>query len=157
MPNVSNVVQLPHDLQSNLRTDPLANAVSASDAGRLGKQDFLKLLMAQLANQDPMKPMDDTQMIAQMAQFSALEETQALRQTIQEGANSNVIAQAANMIGKYIEAMQPDSTTVSGAVTGVRFESSSGAVKPIVQVDGRDVDYSTINQISSKPLTNSGS
>ncbi len=131
---------------------PGIKSVPRGQGNQLGKQDFLKLLMAQMQNQDPMKPMDDTQMIAQMAQFSALEETQALRQTIQHSANAGVVAQSASLIGKYITAMQADSTTVSGAVTGVRFESSDGAVTPIVQVDGHDVDYSTINQISSSPL-----
>jgi flagellar basal-body rod modification protein FlgD len=126
--------------------------VAKSQANQLGKQDFLKLLMAQMQNQDPLKPMDDTQMIAQMAQFSALEETQALRQTIQQSANAGVVAQSASLIGKYVTAMQADSSTVSGAVTGVRFESTDGAVSPIVQVDGKDVDYSTINQISSTPI-----
>ena len=128
---------------------PGIKSVPKGQAGALGKQDFLKLLMAQMQNQDPLKPMDDTQMIAQMAQFSALEETQALRQVIQQSANSQVVAQAASLIGKYVQAMQADSSTVSGAVTGVRFESSDGAVRPVVQVDGQEIDYSTINQISS--------
>lgn len=131
---------------------PGIKSVPKGMAGALGKQDFLKLLMAQMQNQDPLKPMDDTQMIAQMAQFSALEETQALRQVIQQSANSQVVAQAASLIGKYVQAMQADSSTVSGAVTGVRFESNDGAVTPVVQVDGQEIDYSTINQISSTAI-----
>ncbi len=151
MPDITQIGTTPtSQLMPGIKTVP------KSQANALGKQDFLKLLMAQMQNQDPMKPMDDTQMIAQMAQFSALEETQALRQTIQQGANSQVVAQAASLIGKYIAASQADSSSVSGAVTGVRFESTDGAVTPIVQVDGKDVDYSTITQISSKPI-NSGS
>jgi flagellar basal-body rod modification protein FlgD len=131
------------DLMPGIRT------VDKSQANQLGKQDFLKLLMAQMQNQDPLKPMDDTQMIAQMAQFSALEETQALRQTIQTSSNNQTISQAASLIGKYIQADQSDSTTVSGAVTGVRFETTAGAVNPVVQVDGMEIDYSTITQVSS--------
>jgi flagellar basal-body rod modification protein FlgD len=149
---------MPTSSTSQVGTTPVSDllpgikSVPKNMAGALGKQDFLKLLMAQMKNQDPLKPMDDTQMIAQMAQFSALEETQALRQVIQQSANSQVVAQAASLIGKYVQAMQPDSTTVSGSVTSVRLESTDGAVTPIVQVDGKDVDYSTINQISSTPI-----
>jgi len=135
---------------------PGIKTVAKSEANKLGKQDFLKLLMAQMQNQDPMKPMDDTQMIAQMAQFSALEETQALRTTIQTSSNNQTVSQAASLIGKYIQANQADDSQVNGAVTGVRFESTDGAVTPIVQVGGQDVDYSTIVKISSSPITNQG-
>ena len=131
---------------------PGIKSIPKSQANQLGKQDFLKLLMAQMQNQDPLKPMDDTQMIAQMAQFSALEETQALRSTIQTNSNNQTVSQAASLIGKYIQAAQADDTQVNGAVTGVRFETTDGAVTPIVQVDGHDVDYSTIVKISSTPI-----
>jgi flagellar basal-body rod modification protein FlgD len=152
MPNVSNVVQLPHDLQTNVRTDPLANAVSASQAGRLGKQDFLKLLMAQLANQDPMKPMDDTQMIAQMAQFSALEETQQLRQIIQQSSNMSTVVQAGALIGKYVQAGSPDGTLINGVVDSINLQSTDGVVTPALSVDGQIVDYSMIRSVSSSPI-----
>src|SRR5919197_4700569 len=84
----------------------------------LGKQYFLKLLMAQLQNQDPLKPMDDSQMIAQMAQFSALESTQNLTNVIQQSSNMQTVIQAGALIGKYIQAQEPDGTTITGAVTG---------------------------------------
>src|ERR671938_509350 len=112
-----------------------APAVTSDRSKQLGKQDFLKLLMAQLQNQDPMKPMDDTQMIAQMAQFSALEATQSLQQTIQQSTNVQTIFQAGALIGKYIQANQPDGTSTTGAVTGVDFTSTDGVVSPTLQVD----------------------
>jgi flagellar basal-body rod modification protein FlgD len=129
-----------------------AHALPTGQSKQLGKQDFLKLLMAQLQNQDPMKPMDDTQMIAQMAQFSALEATQQLNATIQNNNNVQTIAQAGALIGKYIRADQADGTTTTGAVTGVNFTSTNGVVSPTVIVDNKDVDYSTIRQISSTPI-----
>ena len=138
---------------------PLANSTGVAStrttgtrAGQLGKQDFLKLLMAQMQNQDPMKPMDDTQMIAQMAQFSALEATQALQQTIQTSSNNQTIAQASSLIGKYVQADQADGTTIVGAVTGVDFTATDGVVSPTVIVNNKDVDYSTIRKISTSPI-----
>ena len=159
MPDVTsstflNQVQVPQTSATSLT----ANSTSASSAPvdkthQLGKQDFLKLLMAQLQNQDPMKPMDDTQMIAQMAQFSALEATQQLQQTIQQSNNVQTIFQAGALIGKYIQANQSDGTSTTGAVTGVDFTSTDGVVSPTLQVDGQDVDYSTIVKVSSTPIT----
>jgi flagellar basal-body rod modification protein FlgD len=131
-----------------------SSSPSAAAAGskQLGKQDFLKLLLAQLQNQDPMKPTDDTQMIAQMAQFSALEATQALNTTIQNSSNNQTIAQAGGLIGKYIQANQADGSVDIGAVTGVSFTTTNGVVSPTLVVDGRNVDYSTIVRISSTPI-----
>jgi flagellar basal-body rod modification protein FlgD len=123
----------------------------------LGKQDFLKLLMAQLQNQDPLKPMDDSQMIAQMAQFSALESTQNLTNVIQQSSNMQTVTQAGALIGKYIQAQQADGSTISGAVSGVTFEATNGMETPTLLVDGKDVDYSTIRQVSSTPISSTQS
>src|ERR1041385_2042930 len=98
MPDITQIGTTPtSELMPGIKTVP------KSQANALGKQDFLKLLMAQLQNQDPMKPMDDSQMIAQMAQFSALEATQGLQQTIQTSSNNTTIAQASALIGKYVQ------------------------------------------------------
>jgi flagellar basal-body rod modification protein FlgD len=130
-------------------------AASGTPAAGLGKQDFLKLLMAQLQHQDPMKPMDDTAMIAQMAQFSALEATQQLNATILQSANMQAVSQAGALIGKYIQSDQADGTTTTGLVTGVDFTSTDGIVSPALIVDGKDVDYSTIRKVSSLPIAKS--
>jgi flagellar basal-body rod modification protein FlgD len=133
-------------------TGSTAASSSGDKTKQLGKQDFLKLLMAQLQNQDPMKPMDDTQMIAQMAQFSALEATQSLQHTLQTSTNNQTIAQASALIGKYIQADQSDGSTVTGTVSGVDFTSTDGVVAPTVIVNNKDVDYSTIRKISTTPI-----
>lgn len=149
-----NSVQVP--ATATARTTPHASASTATGStgtgNQLGKQDFLKLLMAQMQNQDPLKPMDNQAMIAQMAQFSALEATQALNATIQQSSNVQTVAQAGSLIGKYIQSNQSDGSSISGAVTGVTFTTTSGVVTPTVLVNGRDVDYSTIVKISSTPI-----
>ena len=169
MPDISsstflNRVQVPQTSSASATSSSAvaAGVPASSDAAptdktqQLGKQDFLKLLMAQLQNQDPLKPMDDTQMIAQMAQFSALEATQQLQQTIQQSNNVQTIFQAGALIGKYIQANEADGTSTTGAVTGVDFTSTNGVVSPTLQVDGKDVDYSNIVKVSSTPIASSG-
>ncbi len=88
-------------------------------SNNLGKDEFLQLLVMQLSNQDPMEPMKDTDFIAQMAQFSSLEQMQNLN-------NSFMSLQTNSLIGK----------TVIGT-TVVTTEDGSTTVKEIVgRVDG---------------------
>ena len=143
-----------NQVQVPLASARAATAPTTTTAGKsLGKQDFLKLLMAQLQNQDPMKPMDDTQMIAQMAQFSALEASQQLNSTMQTSNNMQTVLQAGALIGKYIQANQSDGTRTTGAVTSVGLTTTNGVTSPTIQINGTDVDYSTITKVSSTPIT----
>jgi flagellar basal-body rod modification protein FlgD len=158
MPDISsssflNQVQVP----AAGSTAAAAPAPVADKTHSLGKDDFLKLLLAELQNQDPSKPMDDSQTIAQMAQFSALEATQQLQQTIQQSNNVQSIFQAGAMIGKYVQAAQADGSELTGVVTGVDFTSTNGVMTPELLVNGADVDYSTIVKVSSTPITSTSS
>ena len=160
MPDISSInqVQVPQT-QSTAPTQATSSSgpdqVPTSAQSSLGKDDFLKLLIAQMQNQDPMKPMDDSQTIAQMAQFSALEATQNLANVMQTSTNQSAIFGASALIGKYVQASNADGTNTTGAVTGVDFTTTNGAVTPALVINGKDVDYSTIVKVSSTPITTS--
>lgn len=80
-------------VQTRYSASETAQKTKANDD--LGKDAFLKLLITQLSNQDPLSPMDDTDFIAQMAQFSALEQMTNLNSSMSS-------MQASTMIGKFI-------------------------------------------------------
>jgi len=90
----------------------------------LGQEDFLKLMTAQLSNQDPFQPQSNDQMIAQMAQFSTVSGITQLNSTlsgIQSTISDNRIATAANFVGKTVlvpgnVALPDDTGAISGAV-----------------------------------------
>ena len=89
-----------------------ANTVNGRTANQqLGKDDFLKLLITQLTNQDPTNPMEDTQFISQMAQFSSLEQMTNMNQSFTKMAEMINASQAANTIGKTVEIEIGDTTT----------------------------------------------
>jgi len=88
-----------------------ATTSGASASSKLGENDFLKILVSQLENQDPLNPMDGEQFAAQLAQFSSLEQLIQINSTLsqQSSANGqatavNEAALAASLIGRTIEA-----------------------------------------------------
>ncbi|WP_052366403.1 flagellar hook assembly protein FlgD [Geomicrobium sp. JCM 19055] len=79
--------------------------VATTESTMLGKDDFLKLLIAQLQNQDPLDPMDDREFIAQMAQFSSLEQMTNMNAAMQKLSNqqeSAALVQHSELIGKNV-------------------------------------------------------
>jgi flagellar basal-body rod modification protein FlgD len=96
----------------------------------LGQEDFLKLLATQFQAQDPMKPMEDTAFIAQMAQFTALDQSSSLLKQMTAMSNSQDITTANSYIGRHVTLDSGKGQTVSGDVTGV--DVSSGAPRLIV-------------------------
>lgn len=85
---------------------------------QMGSNDFLKLLTTELQNQDPMKPMDDTQSVAQLAQFSALSSTQELNKSFQNFQSNFGVMQASGLIGKKVTVVSTDATGNSSNITG---------------------------------------
>jgi flagellar basal-body rod modification protein FlgD len=101
---------------------PRAPGEKAADPADLGKDDFMKLMMAQLRHQDPMNPMDDQAFIAQVAQFNTLDQMTQLNETITAMHGAQQLAEASGMIGKVITALGPDGEDVTGTVTAVGVE-----------------------------------
>jgi flagellar basal-body rod modification protein FlgD len=90
----------------------------------LGKDDFLKILIAQLQHQDPLNPMEDREFIAQMASFSTLEQMVNMSKMMEEfieSQSSQSLARYSEMIGKRIE------------WNGENDDTNSAIVKAVVQ------------------------
>ncbi|ATG19691.1 flagellar hook capping protein [Ralstonia pickettii] len=93
-----------------------ANSVASgagSQVNNLNMQDFLKVLLTQLTYQDPLKPMDNQQFMAQVAQFTALGQTQQMNSNIETLVSNQASLQSVGLIGRTV-----DITTNSGTVTG---------------------------------------
>ncbi|HEV8637859.1 MAG TPA: flagellar hook capping FlgD N-terminal domain-containing protein [Chloroflexota bacterium] len=99
-----------------------SKASNGKDPSELGKDEFMKLLMAQLQHQDPMKPMDDQAFIAQIAQFNSLDQLTALNTAIGSLLQAQQLTEASGMIGKVVTALDADGKNVTGAVTAAGVE-----------------------------------
>lgn len=95
----------------------------------LGSDDFMRLLAVQFQKQDPMKPMEDTTFIAQMAQFSALQQSSALTTSVAEMRSEQNRAVANSYLGRRVT-VDSDGQAVTGDVS--RIEMSGGSPRLIV-------------------------
>ncbi len=86
----------------------------------LGKDDFLKLLITQLSNQDPTSPMDNTAFIAQMAEFSSLEQMTNMNANFEKMNSMLSSSQAVNTIGKTVDIDLGD-TNITGRVDAITY------------------------------------
>ena len=119
---------------------------ATSTTKSLGKDDFLKMLVAQLKNQDPLNPMDGTEFAAQLAQFSSLEQltnmnTQLQNLGIYQTTASNT--QAVNLLGKEVSVNQGNQFQAQGTSANFTYNlpEAAGQVSiSILDASGREVD-----------------
>lgn len=101
---------------------------TATDNG-LGKDAFLKLLVAQLKYQNPMNPTDSTQFIAQTAQFTMVEKLTQLAETVSQNAAIERLAGATNLIGRKVTYLDANGTSQTGVVTGTQANNGNPSLE----------------------------
>ena len=108
----------------------------------LGKDDFLKLLMAQMTNQDPTNPMENTEFIAQMAQFTSLEQMTNMSQNFEKMAVLINSSEAQSMLGRTVQIDLGAEQSATGVV-----EAATRGASPQVQVNGMFYDMNKIKAV----------
>ena len=112
----------------------------------LGQDEFLQLLVVQMRNQDPLKPVSDTEFIAQMAQFSNLEQTKAMSSDIAQLRQSSAFTQATALMGKQVSLLSGGSTFTKGIVTDLTVRD--GEVSLIV--NGKAYELGQVVAVNSE-------
>ena len=127
--NISNIVNQNGD-----------QAQVGNSRAHLGKDDFLKLLTVQLRYQDPLNPMENTEFIAQMAQFSSLEQLQNMNQTMERSQGAEAELQAAfknnlvtSLVGKAVE-VPTQEVAYDGETTEVAYRLGPQARSASLQI-----------------------
>jgi flagellar basal-body rod modification protein FlgD len=135
-----NVPQVPSAASSASATDSQRSLPAQS----LGQEEFIKLLITQMTTQDPLNPKKDTDFIAQMAQFSSLEQSRAMQQDMAQLRTEQQFLQANGLIGRTVQIQIDPETHAEGKVEAVRVMDG----KPRIIVDGESYDLNQLLRIS---------
>jgi flagellar basal-body rod modification protein FlgD len=103
----------------------VASSASATQAKPMGMEDFLKILLTQLTFQDPLKPMDNQEFMAQMAQFTSLEQTQQLNEKMSTLISNQAALQSVGLIGRTVDITADAGTSITGSVAALSLTGES--------------------------------
>ena len=131
-------------------TTSVSNTSAPLPSQTLNQGDFLKLLVAQMSAQDPLSPMSNTDFAAQMAQFSALQTSQATQTAVAQLHTDQQLAQANGLLGRTVTLQVNPQTTANGVVQGVSINSGI----PQIVVNGTAYDLDQVVAILPAPVTN---
>lgn len=120
-------------------------AAAANDS--LGKDAFLKLLVAQLKYQDPLNPADGAEFMAQTAQLQMVEKLEELSEQNAELLATQRTLAGSNLIGRAVSYPGPDGLDVTGTVDGVRLTIDG----PVLRVGTDDVALGSVKEV--RPTT----
>lgn len=137
--------------------DPISSlARQEAGSNALGKDAFMNLLASQLKNQDPLEPTKNDQMLAQLAQFSSLEQMENLNDNIvglavlqQNNALMQQLTDAGSLIGKDVQYTDPSTeASVWGRVEGVRIKDGTA----VLTIGGEEIPLGAITEIGTPPV-----
>jgi|694.fasta_scaffold21480_6 flagellar basal-body rod modification protein FlgD len=128
-----------------------STAAGQQAASNVDKDAFMKLLVSQLQNQDPMAPTDNQQFIAQLAQFSSLEQMQQLNENIlglavlqQSNALMSQLTQSSALIGQQVKYIDPTTEEeLTGTVSQVKIKDGMATLL----IDGEDIPLGNVTTI----------
>jgi flagellar basal-body rod modification protein FlgD len=118
-------------------------AAAGHGGSELGKDAFLKLLVAQLRYQDPSSPADGTQFIAQTAQFTQVEKLNDLADTQKQLLAAQLMLSASTLVGRTVHYTGTDGKDATGLVSSATFAGSN----PTLRVGNTDVPLSSVTEV----------
>jgi flagellar basal-body rod modification protein FlgD len=105
----------------------------------------MKLLIAQLKNQDPLQPTDNTQFVTQLAQFSSLQTLQQIQTSLDSSMGAQLLGEAMNLLGRTVTAQPTGSTPVTGVVSGIQLQGAN----VLLQVGSQTVNLSDVQKVTT--------
>lgn len=127
----------------NTATTQVRNRMS-----ELKPEDFIKMMITQLQNQDPMEPAKNSELLAQMSQIGSLQSSTMLQESLKGIVLQNQIGSAGNLLGKNVQGMNNENETISGVVNSIRVENN----KVMLELDsGKTLAMERVTLIGPAP------
>lgn len=119
----------------------------------LTSSDFINLMITQLKNQDPTKPVTNSELLGQVTQIGTLQSQQSLTSNIQEMVLQNQVSAASGMIGKKVAGLDASGGVIDGVVTSVKVSNK----KVTLSLDnGKELSLDKVTDVASAPVATAG-
>jgi flagellar basal-body rod modification protein FlgD len=131
--------------QTNTSSTPTSTKSVTNSSQALDKNTFLKLMMVQMQNQDPLNPSDPTSYMGELAQLTTLEQTTNMAESASQTAAEQHTTAALALLGHKVTYTDSSGASVTGTVEKVEFTSSG----PLLTIDGKSgIDPSKVDEVS---------
>ncbi|MBV8659145.1 MAG: flagellar hook capping protein [Burkholderiales bacterium] len=130
--------------------DPVTSPINGNanlQAAGITQQEFLKILLTQLTQQDPLKPMDNTQFVTQLAQFSQMEQAQEINTNVSNTLAVQTSTQSVGLLGKTVTLSSLSGSPMSGVVTAIDFSGNSPRLT-VAPTTGQPMNNVALSQIT---------
>jgi flagellar basal-body rod modification protein FlgD len=117
--------------------NPMGDVSSRVPTRTLNQNDFLKLVVAQMTSQDPLNPQKDSDFVAQMTQFTTLEQTKTMQTDISDLRAQQQFLQADATLGRVVSLEDSKGTVTTGLVSAIQVEA--GTPKLVVNGQAHDM------------------
>ena len=136
-------------------SESFTGSLTQASTQSLDKGAFMKLLVSQLENQDPLSPVANEDFVAQLATFSSLEQLEGLNQNVvamialnQSNALLSQLTQSSALIGKQVSWLGEDEGTHTGTVESVKIVDGLA----VLRIDGQDVPLGAVTEVVGTPV-----
>jgi flagellar basal-body rod modification protein FlgD len=129
---------------SGTTSSSTSNSTATNSMQSLTVEDFTKMLVTEMQNQDPTQPMTNTDLMNQVSQIQSIEANQQLTSTLQAVALGQSIASAGNLIGRNVSGLDAKGNKVSGTVSSVSISNGSA----MLNIGSSSLSLNEVTQIS---------
>src|SRR5688572_15798862 len=131
-----------------VNTAPSPNQLKSKKSG-LKTEDFIKMMITQLQNQDPLEPAKNQELLAQMSQIGQLESATSLQESLKGLVLQNSIGSASSLIGKTVEGLDANNDDVTGLVNSIRV---SGDKVHLELDNGKTLELGRVTSITESDV-----